>query len=39
MTPKIVKLGNERIRHHTNPSKARVGMFRSGTQRRVYRVF
>lgn len=39
MTPKIVKLGNDRIRNHTNPSKAKVGLFRSGEQQRIKRVF
>jgi hypothetical protein len=39
MTPRIVKLGNERMRHHTNTSNARVGLFRSGEQQRIKRVF
>jgi hypothetical protein len=39
MTPRIVKLGNGRMRHHTNPSKARVGLFRIGEQQRIKRVF
>ncbi len=38
MTPNIVKRENGRLRH-TRPSKARVGLFRSGKQQRIKRVF